>query len=218
MIKKHSDDYWIPLADLMTGMMFIFLLIAVVLISQVTHKVREQQTIKQELYKELYQEFYPNLQKWHANINESDLSIKFMQPEILFDVGKNTLKPDFKIILDDFFPRYIRILTRQKYLIKIREVRIEGHTSSIWRGVTDPDQAYFLNMELSEARSRETLKYLYFLTTDKIVHSNLSANAYKRFLQLYVMVSGLSSSHLVRDKYGKENEYLSQRVEFKIGL
>jgi hypothetical protein len=63
------------------------------------------------------------------------------------------LKPQFARILDDFFPRYARILASQKYRESIEEIRVEGHTSTIWAVISSADVAYFRNMELSQGRT-----------------------------------------------------------------
>ena len=57
---------------------------------------------------------------------------------MLFEQAEAVLKEKFQNILFDFFPRYVKILTSQKYKTDIEEVRIEGHTSSEWSTSTDP--------------------------------------------------------------------------------
>jgi outer membrane protein OmpA-like peptidoglycan-associated protein len=48
--------------------------------------------------------------------------------------------------LDNFFPRYLEILTNNKYKKQIKEIRIEGHTSSVWKNATR-GQSYINNLE-----------------------------------------------------------------------
>jgi outer membrane protein OmpA-like peptidoglycan-associated protein len=117
------------------------------------------------------------------------------------------LKPDFKGILDDFFPRYVRILTSPKCRDAINEIRIEGHTSSDWTGAASPDDAYLHNMELSQARTRSTLLYVLMLPQ---VRGDVD------WLRRLVTANGLSSSRLILDASGKEDAARSRRVEFKI--
>ena len=74
--------------------------------------------------------------------------------------GRADLKPRFKQILQDFFPRYVKIITSPKYKSSIQEIRIEGHTSSDWNGATGTDEAYFQNMQLSQDRTRTTLRFV----------------------------------------------------------
>ena len=155
-----QEAHWIPLSDLMTGLMVIFLLIAVVYMVKVeadTDRIKSvaiaYSEIRDALFEDLHREFRGDLGRWKAQILKSDLTIRFMEPEILFAPGSSDLKPEFKAILNDFFPRYVRILTSAKYRGSINEIRIEGHTSSDWTGSSNPEEAYFKNMELSQART-----------------------------------------------------------------
>ena len=231
MFRKNHDDHWIPLADLMTGLMIIFLLIAVILIGQmrqqISHnkhqlvsvkKVDSQPSLRFALYRELDNQFKNDLPKWHASIDEKNLSIQFLGPEVLFETGSAKLRPEFKQILADFFPRYLKIITQAKYLTSLRNIRIEGYSSSFWHGVSDVNQAYFLNMQLSESRALETFRYLNTLDATGNVFNNMSLQSYQQFLRNYVIVSGLSSSHPVKSKEGLDDNELSQRVEFKVGI
>ncbi len=222
-----DQTHWIPLSDLMTGLMMVFLLISMIYMVQVesdsksirefavraesdSKRIREiailYEQMKTELYQDLYREFEKDLPRWGAELDR-DMTIRFKEPEVLFATGKDDLKPRFKNILDDFFPRYVRILTSDKYRNVIQEVRIEGHTSSFWEQSASHQEAYFKNMELSQARTRSTLKYVMSLPP---VAAELS------WLRRYVTANGLSSSRLVLDKDGSENFTRSQRVEFRV--
>src|ERR1017187_988636 len=107
-----QDAHWIPLSDLMTGLMVIFLLIAVMYMMKVEADADRIKTvaiayseIRDALYEDLNAEFQSNLGAWKAQIIKSDLTIRFNEPEILFATGSSELKPEFKQILSDFFPR-----------------------------------------------------------------------------------------------------------------
>ena len=117
---------------------------------------------------------------------------------MLFDEGKAVLKPKFQEILQDLFPRYIAVLTREQYRDNIEEIRIEGHTNS--------NGGYYSNMELSQDRTRAVLQYCFSLMPDNDV----------MWLKGLVTANGLSSSHLILTKSGEENKDLSRRVEFRV--
>lgn len=225
---SHSqEDHWIPLSDLMTGLMIMFLLIAIVFMIQEeaeSQKVRdlmvraEEQAhamkdvavlydaMRERLYEDLRTEFASDLPKWGAKLDHN-LAIRFEEPDVLFATGQATLKPRFISILDDFFPRYVRILASNKYKSSIEEIRIEGHTSSQWAAWTPADLAYFKNMELSQSRTRTTLEHVLLLT-------NVAPQ--KSWLVARLTANGLSSSHLVLNSDGSENHEASQRVEFRV--
>lgn len=230
----NAEDHWIPLSDLMTGLMMIFMLVAVVFMVQVEaskdqieiqrnqavearaeaeHKARQMRDVAQQynqirnqLYEDLYREFAFDLPKWKATLDR-DLSIRFDEPEVLFDTGKAVLKPQFTNVLSDFFPRYVQIISGSKYRDNIEEIRIEGHTSTIWSVQVSPEDAYFRNMELSQSRTRSALQFV--LTLPSVAEQ-------RRWLIGHATANGLSSSHPRLSADGSENREGSQRVEFRV--
>lgn len=212
-LSSLKEEHWIPLSDLMTGLMMMFMLIAILYMIKVeneTQKIKDVAVIYNEmrshLYDELNAEFEQDLIKWGAELDK-DLTIRFKEPDVLFDTGKDGLKPKFIEILNNFFPRYIKILSSGKYKQSIEEVRIEGHTSSMWSVGTPANTAYFLNMELSQARTRSVLQYVLLLPR---------INGQQQWLKEHLTANGLSSSKLIYDANGKENKEGSQRVEFRV--
>lgn len=211
--QKTDGKYWVSISDMMSGLMMVFLFIS---IAYMINVVKERDTIKEiaitynrlqnDLYDDLYNEFKDDLKKWNALIDRQSLSVRFESPDVLFEKGSYQLKNEFKIILDDFFPRYVAILTSNKYKDDIEEIRIEGHTSSEWRIDVPEDLAYFYNMQLSQDRTRSVLEYVMNLT-------NVSGS--KDWLKQYLTANGLSSSKLIIVD-GKENKDKSRRVEFRV--
>jgi outer membrane protein OmpA-like peptidoglycan-associated protein len=209
-----QETHWIPLSDLMTGLMVIFLLIAVMYMLKVEadkDRIRSiaiaYNEIRDGLFIDLHKEFSSDLIRWHAQLIQSDLTVRFTEPEVLFATGSSDLKPEFKAILSDFFPRYVRILTSPKYRSAITEIRIEGHTSSDWTGQTSAQDAYFHNMELSQARTRSTLSYVLSLP---------AVEGDRPWLTRYLTANGLSSSRPILDANRHEDAERSRRVEFRV--
>ena len=209
-----QETHWIPLSDLMTGLMVIFLLIAVMYMLKVeadADRIRNvaivYNQIRNSLYDDLNREFQIDLPRWKAQLIRSDLTIRFTEPEVLFATGSAELKPEFKTILADFFPRYVRIMTSPRYRSSITELRIEGHTSSDWTGSTSPEDAYFHNMELSQARTRSTLSYVLSLPT---------VQEHRPWLTRFLTANGLSSSRPILDAGRHEDAQRSRRVEFRV--
>ncbi len=208
-----AEAHWIPLSDLMTGLMVIFLLIAVMYMLKVEADADRVKSvaiayseIRDALYDDLQSEFRQDLPHWKAQLIKNDLSVRFTEPEVLFANGRSDLRPEFKTVLADFFPRYVAILTSRKYRDAIAEIRIEGHTSSDWYG--EPVQgAYFRNMELSQARTRTTLEYL--LNLPEVV-------ADRAWIARFLTANGLASSHLILRADGSEDAERSRRVEFRV--
>src|SRR5260370_13157129 len=125
------EEHWIPLSDLMSGMMMIFMLVAIVFMIKVEaesddvkrlQKKTEEQAVRmkdvavlynetrEHIYNDLLREFQPDFPIWKANLDH-DLAIRFEEPRVLFDSGKWEIKPEFRRILDHFFPRYVAIIS-----------------------------------------------------------------------------------------------------------
>jgi outer membrane protein OmpA-like peptidoglycan-associated protein len=213
-IKNDDESQWLPISDLMSVLMMVFLLIAVsymLKVYQEKEKIEEvaiaYNKLQNELYDEISNEFSEDLKKWNAEIDKTSLSVRFKAPEILFSIGSSSMKSEFKTILNDFFPRFTEILYSDKYKNEIEEIRIEGHTSSYWSENTSADKAYILNMALSQNRTRNVLNYLLS------VENEASKN---EWLKQNVTANGLSSSKLIYDSNGAENRELSRRVEFRV--
>lgn len=90
--KKES--YWIPLADLMTVLIVIFLFMSISYMIVIKNKQKDQdsiikdfQTAKVELLQELRNQFNEDFKssKWNAVLDSNDLSIRFVDERILFD-------------------------------------------------------------------------------------------------------------------------------------
>lgn len=221
--EQDTEDHWISISDMMAGLMVIFLFIA---ISYMLYVQAEQERIEQiavtyeklqsDLYTDLEEEFKDDLNKWNAVLKEQTLSIRFKEPEVLFEPGSAQVRLAFQKILGDFFPRYIRILReskdtngKPKYIDDIAEIRIEGHTSSEWTDNTSPEAAYIHNMELSQGRTRSVLEYVLQIPSIR------QSQEIRNWLKLHLTANGLSSSKLITSN-GIENKKESRRVEFRV--
>lgn len=160
---------------------------------------------QQQLYNALNVEFSKDLPDWDAEIDKQTLEVRFKSPDVLFGLGSSELKPKFKEILNNFFPRYLKVL--DQYKEHITEVRIEGHTSTDWTGAANQDEAYFNNMELSQGRTRAVLQY---------VHSLKESSAHQKWVKSKFSAVGYSSSHPILNAMGKEDQNRSRRVTFKV--
>jgi outer membrane protein OmpA-like peptidoglycan-associated protein len=229
-----SEEHWIPLSDLMSGLMMMFMLVAVLFMIQVESESRNVRALKDKaeaealraqtqaermrdvadiyrdmreaLYRDLYTEFASDLPRWGAEL-DPDSTIQFKAPDLLFENRKSELPQKFAAILDDFFPRYLKILSSDAYRNSIEEIRIEGHTSSVWNSLVTADKAYLLNMELSQSRTRAVLEH---------VLAEPRPADLQRWLVALLTANGLSSSKLRTNPDGTENQEASRRVEFRV--
>ena len=211
-VATEDNEHWMSVSDLMAGLMMVFLFIAVALMRNAMQErdaVKEVAVAYQDtqvaIYEVLTKQFEADLARWNAEIDQDTLEFKFKSPDVLFDTGEISLKPQFKTILEEFFPRYVSVL--REYRDSIDEVRIEGHTSSVWNTSTDEDDAYFRNMDLSQGRTRSVLEYAYQLP-ELIVDRN--------WVKRHFAAVGFSSSRVVFDSSGNEDKRKSRRVSFRV--
>lgn len=210
--EADEEQHWLSVSDLMAGLMMVFLFIAVVFMRNAwveKERVREVAVAYQEnqvaLYQALMTEFEDDLNQWEAAIDEATLSFTFQSPDVLFTTGSTELQQRFQNILADFFPRYLNVL--MQFSDSINEVRIEGHTSSVWGVNTPQDEAYFNNMELSQGRTRTVLNHVYGLE---------QVSPYQPWVKSNVAAVGFSSSRLVITEEGVEDREASRRVSFRV--
>ena len=234
-IGPPSDEHWIPLSDLMSGLMMMFMLVAIVFMVQVDSQSKNVKLLKEKaeeaaqraeaqalrmkdvadiyrsmreaLYRDLLAEFGADLHRWGDAEIDRDSTVRFKAPDLLFENRKADLPQKFADILDDFFPRYLRILSSERYKASIEEIRIEGHTSSVWNASVTPEKAYLLNMELSQSRTRSVLEHLL---------SEPRPPELQKWLVGLLTANGLSSSKLRLKLDGSEDREASRRVEFRV--
>lgn len=218
-----NEGNWMSFSDIMTGLMVIFMFIAISYIVEVQKKQQERDIIfeefkatKEMLYAELEKEFKDDFKEWKVELDK-DLSIKFTNPDVLFQSGKSDIRPNFAQILNEFLPRYFNILLQTKYTDKIAEIRIEGHTDVVPAPQYDSDP-YIGNVKLSQLRSAEVLKYF----RNMPYYEQLSDSTEQQ-LQFWITANGLSygrtldsEKQLTAISGNLINNEFSRRVEFRI--
>jgi outer membrane protein OmpA-like peptidoglycan-associated protein len=210
---QSEGDEWISVSDLMSGLMLVFLAIAVFFMIQIQNDKGDLENIavlyeelQTGLYEQLQEEFSQDLAHWNAEIDSTTLSMRFLEREILFEPGRAELNEQFTAILADFFPRYVGVLTSDEYRDHITGVRIEGHTSSDWIDLVGLE-AYEANMRLSQERTRTVLSY--------VVRLPGVEDVWDSWLRERLTANGLSSSKLVLVG-DVEDPDRSRRVEFRV--
>jgi outer membrane protein OmpA-like peptidoglycan-associated protein len=220
MSKKES--FWIPYADLMTVLMVIFLFISLSYMGLVQFQKKQQDKIfeeykqtKENLYEELKETFKNDFKRWDLELNK-DLSIKFTNPNVLFQSGKSDITSVFQDILKEFWPKYLAVIMQDKYKEKIAEIRIEGHTDDV--PVHKTNDPYIDNVQLSQDRSRNVLAFLRSLPS----YQNLPSEK-EQLLQFWLTANGLSygrtldsNKELTFISNNKIDKEKSRRVEFRI--
>lgn len=217
-MSTKGGSFWIPYADLMTVLMVLFLFISISYMAMVQKKFSDYSGTRTEIYNELDSVFKNDFQRWNI-VLEEDLSIKFTNPQVLFESGKDEINPTFQNTLEEFIPKYISVINKPKYKDAIAEVRIEGHTDN--KKITDgrTGDPFIDNMELSQSRARNVLAF--FRNTQAFNKLNQED---KEKLTYLVTANGLSYGRMLNDndslsykaKSGKISQNKSRRVEFRI--
>lgn len=223
-----SQREWMSISDMMSGLMMIFLFIAISFMIEVEEDKNQaekqaeaykksQDSIKEivityqasqtMLNQDLYAEFEKDLTRWGAEITKDNI-FRFNSPEVLFKTGSSRISREFKRILNDFFPRYIHLLTSKKYIQEIDEIRIEGHTTNDWRRGASKNTVYLKNMRLSQNRANDVLAYCYTIRTLK--------QQDKRWLEHKLRANGMAFAKLIPKKDGTTDYRKSKRVEFRV--
>lgn len=212
-VRGDGGEEWVSVSDLMSGLMLVFLAIAIFFMVQIEDDQEDLERVailyeelQTGLYEQLQAEFSDDLEHWNAEIDSTTLSVRFREPDVLFEAGEAALQQEFREILQDFFPRYVSVLTGDGYRDHIEEVRIEGHTSSDWTGL-DGLEAYEANMALSQARTRAVLSYVVRLP-------NVNA-VWDSWLRPRLTANGLSSGRPVMIGAAEDRDR-SRRVEFRV--
>jgi outer membrane protein OmpA-like peptidoglycan-associated protein len=243
----ENENNWISISDIMTGLMVIFMFLAISYIIKVQESQQaiidiakklnipvdsldekilkivntQENTIrviadykngKDSLVNIINSELGKDLKKWDATFDEKNLTIRFNGKSTKFGGKDYDLSDGLKEMLDQFFPKYLAIVTNKKYFDLIQELRIEGHAFD------DSKTEYYREFNISQLRSRRVLEYL----RANSFYNNLDASL-KNALDFKIVTTSMGSNRLI----DKKGEYIflnkgsacaecSRRVEFTL--
>ncbi len=188
--RSTNDSNWISFSDIMTGLMVIFMFIALSYIVEVKEQqkeinkiVEDYKDVQLKIYKDLDSTFTKRFESYNLKVNP-DLSIQITDADALFPVqffDQDVYLTDrFQAFLTEFTPLFYAIILKEEYRNGISEVRIEGHTA-----IQDPpkefDKDYYQKMLiLSQKRSNKVLEYM--MNTDVYGKLNDVEKSYLRFI------------------------------------
>ena len=202
--NKEDDSQWLPISDLMTVLMAIFLIISIIYLNERLSPAQKYIKTKADIYNDLDKTFKYNNWKGYE-LDKEDLSIKFVSPDILFDFGKSEIKTEFQEILDEFIPSFVEIL--RKYDLDIEDIIIEGHTDDNYdKEKYDEVEGYFINMGISQERARKVLEYS--------ISNSLLYSDNRNWARNKLAAHGYSWNKPYNDSLNNKN----RRVEFKVKL
>ena len=159
---------------------------------------------------DLYKELKKSLKKYNIEIKK-DLNIRFKNKILNFEQNSYQLKEENKKFIKSFFKDLINILYNKDYKNKIKNIRINGFSSSEWIDV-NKIKGYINNSDLSIKRAFEVLK--------EIIRVNYGEEKTNWLINV-LSVDGYSYSKLIKKKVlqkDKEDKENSRRVEIEISF
>jgi outer membrane protein OmpA-like peptidoglycan-associated protein len=224
----NNESNWMSFSDIMTGLMVIFMFIAISYILQAQNRekeinkiIEEYKETQQSIYKDLDSTFTQKFKDYNLVVNP-DLSIQITDANALFPAQNYdqdiNLTARFKDFLKDFTPLFYNIILKKKYRGNISEIRIEGHTA-IQSVRDEADKSYYQKMLiLSQKRANKVLEFMMYQE-----RFNELGSDEKDFLRFITTSNGLAFGKAL-DKNGVYkyesgldiNSAKSMRVEFRI--
>lgn len=165
--------------------------------------------IQDEIIQKIEGEFKQDFVVWNVNFDKEKFVIRFENSNMLYKRGSSDISTSFEIILKDFIPRYIGLLS--PYENSIEKVIISGHTSSENSLGKTNQEKYDKNLLLSQERADKVLGYIYKLDEYLTIEN-------KNFMKQKFESIGKSSSELIYFENGEEDKLKSRRLEMAIKL
>lgn len=226
----ESTSYDLSISDMMAALCCVFVLICVTVMVRLTEQKAEFQrqnkkansyyAMRTDLYEKLVETFKDEVNSGKVSIDEKTLTISFKNPDVLFEMNKTELKPEYKDTLDIFFPKLVKLLYTSTYTVdgiekpiknEIEEVRIEGHTATSVN--LTAKENYERGMATSQERTRNILKHC--IDSNNI--KDKVPNEQMEWIKKNIAAIGYSNSrHITYPNTNKENQEASRRVDFRI--
>ncbi len=237
--KKIEDDsehsFWISYADMLTGFLISFMVIALLLASKakdypvyppscLNNREGSAANTQRALIKELWVAFEKDD---IIQVDTITKTVRFRQlkPTFgneLFKLGQEDVSPLLSAKLNYFIPKYfdlIHEIKKNNDSIEIKEIRIEGHTDNAPSAV-DKTDVYRYNYKCSTQRAFNVLEY--FVENSEYI-KGLHKKAHKNWLFFMnrLVPCGYAYTKPL-DKDGKPttlsniNPEQSRRIEFRV--
>ena len=220
--NRSEESNWLTIADMMTALMVIFMFIAINFIIQVI----EYTYVQEDIYNKLETTFAEELKNQTIELGP-DGAIRFNidKEQKLFETGKPYPTKNFKKLLSDFIPKYWAVLTSDTtYFDFIKEIRIEGHADTIpyykpSDYIKTPEQSYLNNLELSQQRAANVLKFIREQPIYREADENEKARMDFLFTSIgfsYARTLNENGNYVYLDSIKETDNQKSRRVEFRI--
>lgn len=156
---------------------------------------------------DIYKNLGKNFDQYGIVYNEEETTISFIKQDLLFQSGNTKVTKPLQIVLYDFFPKFMNILT--KHRANIKKVVIKGHTSSLNKNGKTKEEKFELNRVLSQKRANSFLDFI-----KNIIHKEVIDN--QDWIEDNFEAKGLSSAEKIYTSDGKEDLNASKRIEIQV--
>ena len=212
-LKDNEENFWPTFTDLLSVIILVILLVFIsyTFVAQFSTKQTQeiQQMINQrideiigfreKIASDLKEEF--DNSQLNIDVDEKTGAIIF-SGGVLFETNSAEIRAEFKRMLRQFIPRYVDVLLAADHRDNISQIIIEGHT--------DDRGKYMYNLDLSQQRAFNVVKY--------ILSDEFTDFKHKDLFKKYITANGKSESVLIRNDDNSINREKSRRVEFKFNL
>lgn len=228
---ENRNDLWQSYSDMLSALMLVFVLIMSVVVIKNNSAIKEKRELSKvkdrllEENKKINAELN-KISNLRAAINKGlkdeeylirdkkgnvksiliriENGVMLLDSGILFESGKSSLSTEAKDILRQCLASYFDHVFSKENREKISGVIVEGHTDKQpFHGAKGPDENYIKNMELSQQRALEVVRFCL---------NEPTLNKYRPYLRSHIFAEGKSFSE---HKGPKDNWKESRTVKVK---
>jgi len=204
-----DDVYWMSIGDLMSGLMFIFILalsVFMINITEVTDQLVNKDKIRQEILQQIKKEMES---KGFTEFKiVSDQGILRLEQGVLFNSGEDKLLPRGERLLKALGPVIADVLDKPKFKGTVETIFIEGHTDN------DPiiyARKFDNNWDLSAQRAIKTWLFM--------SHAEPALKVLKNEKKERVFsVSGYADSRPIASNATEAGKRLNRRIDFRFNM
>ncbi len=167
-------------------------------LADIADKIEQAQGQEQALVATLRSELGDLVSNVGGKIDDSGAVI--LPDSVLFEKGQAEITPVLGQFLKDACEPWLSVLKNSS--VDISEVKIEGHASSEWSSSSTPQQAYLMNLDLSQRRSQAVLRECLDIVKNSEIHE---------WARSHMIAVGYSSVRPVM-RNGEEDRAASRRV------
>lgn len=209
MDDEAGGSHWLPVGDLMAGLMFLFILALAAYLLNMTELFEEiegNNVLREELMNDIKNEM-EEVHELELIVIENQGVIRLEQG-VLFETGEADLRESGQILLSALGEVMYSVLSREKYSGEVNTIFIEGHTDS------DPivfSREYQTNWDLSAFRAINTWKYLG--ESESRLKELLNENDEPLF-----SISGYADSRPVATNETEQGKRQNRRIDLRVNM